>query len=340
MLREPRRKGRIDISCHAREDAADDEVAVSQVALETADEIVRERLDLLMQPLPVTVCTRAVASARHRAQQSHRVAARRAAGDLSRAEDGRRVRNVSLGEIVGGEVRRPSARARRVASRSRCIASTLLQKLQLKLPKSNTCAPSTKNGRFSGKNVSNAERLSTAGSTSTCPKSGLNVASSVRFDVTRSRRSSPARIVGRPCVSNGVAGAVGKRRRFRAGVGHQLEVRRGRRNAQSLEMAEARRPARFVLVPERPIVFLVAPLDEATHLQPPRLHRVAREAELAVRNADLRRPAIGVDLRRRFPDRIPRLSQHDVADADVVRLRAGRIELEERSAQVVVIASR
>src|SRR4051812_4313168 len=30
-----------------------------------------------------------------------------------------------------------------------------------------------KNGRFSGKNVSNADRLTTAGSTSTCPKSGL-----------------------------------------------------------------------------------------------------------------------------------------------------------------------
>src|SRR5881628_765864 len=72
------------------------------------------------------------------------------------------------------------------------MPSTLLQKLQLKLPKLNTCAPSTKNGRFSGKNVSNAERLSTAGSTSTCPKSGLIVASSVRFDVRLYLRSAPA----------------------------------------------------------------------------------------------------------------------------------------------------
>src|SRR5206468_12936003 len=82
--------------------------------------------------------------------------------------------------------------------------STLLQKWQLKLPKLNTCAPSTKNGRFSGKNVSNAERLSTAGSTSTWPKSGLNVALSVRFDVTRSRRSRPALGFGDPFVSKGV----------------------------------------------------------------------------------------------------------------------------------------
>src|SRR5438874_657747 len=84
------------------------------------------------------------------------------------------------------------------------MPSTLLQKLQLKLPKLNTCAPSTKKGRFSGKNVSNAERLRTAGSTSTWPKSGLNVALSVRFEVTRSRRSSPALGLGVPRVSNGV----------------------------------------------------------------------------------------------------------------------------------------
>ncbi len=36
--------------------------------------------------------------------------------------------------------------------------------------------PSTKNGRRSEKNVSNAERLTTAGSASTWPKSGLTVA--------------------------------------------------------------------------------------------------------------------------------------------------------------------
>src|SRR3954465_11324672 len=45
------------------------------------------------------------------------------------------------------------------------------------LPKlSKICAPSRKNGRFSGKKVSNALRLMTAGSTSPCPKSGWAVA--------------------------------------------------------------------------------------------------------------------------------------------------------------------
>src|SRR5665213_1196181 len=90
----------------------------------------------------------------------------------------------------------------------------LLRKLQGAFPKSNTCEPSMKNVRFSGKKVSNAERLSTAGSTSTWPKSGLIVASSVRFDVRRSFRSSPARSVGRACVLNGSPGA-----------GHKLATR-------------------------------------------------------------------------------------------------------------------
>src|SRR5207249_9572144 len=52
-------------------------------------------------------------------------------------------------------------------------------------------APCTKNGRCSLKKVSNAVRLSTAGSASTWPKSGLTVASRVRFDATRYFRSPP-----------------------------------------------------------------------------------------------------------------------------------------------------
>ena len=48
-----------------------------------------------------------------------------------------------------------------------------------------------KNGRRSSKRVSNAVRFTTAGSTSTCPKSGFTVASSVMFDVSRYFRSTP-----------------------------------------------------------------------------------------------------------------------------------------------------
>src|SRR6266496_626254 len=45
-------------------------------------------------------------------------------------------------------------------------------------------APCTKNGRCSRKNGSNAVRLSTPGSASTWPKSGLTVASNLTLDAT------------------------------------------------------------------------------------------------------------------------------------------------------------
>jgi hypothetical protein len=51
--------------------------------------------------------------------------------------------------------------------------------------------PVTKNGRFSGKAVSNSPRLTTAGSTSTWPKSGLIVASTTKLDVTPYLTSTP-----------------------------------------------------------------------------------------------------------------------------------------------------
>src|SRR5438034_1175612 len=51
--------------------------------------------------------------------------------------------------------------------------------------------PATKKGRRSWKKVSKAVRLRTAGSASTCPKSGFTVASSVRLDVSPYFRSAP-----------------------------------------------------------------------------------------------------------------------------------------------------
>ena len=50
---------------------------------------------------------------------------------------------------------------------------------------------SVKNGRFSSKYDSTSERFTTAGSTSTCPKSGFTVALSVRLFPTPARRSAP-----------------------------------------------------------------------------------------------------------------------------------------------------
>src|SRR5688500_20119955 len=50
-----------------------------------------------------------------------------------------------------------------------------------------------KKGRFSGNEVSNAVRFTTAGSASTWPKSGLNVASSVKLELRLYFTSRPAR---------------------------------------------------------------------------------------------------------------------------------------------------
>ena len=81
-----------------------------------------------------------------------------------------------------------------------------------------------KNGRLSWKNVSNAPRLSTAGSASTWPKSGLIVPSSVRLDVTPYLKSAPA--VMRWSRSNPVA--VGTDTFLVDDVGRHLEpARRG-----------------------------------------------------------------------------------------------------------------
>ncbi len=61
-------------------------------------------------------------------------------------------------------------------------------------PKRKISLPSTKKGRFSSKTVSKAERFTDAGSTSTCPKSGFSVASSVRLLVMRYLTSIPAEL--------------------------------------------------------------------------------------------------------------------------------------------------
>ena len=62
--------------------------------------------------------------------------------------------------------------------------------------KRNVPDPSTKNGRRSGKSTSKASRLTTAGSASTWPKSGLAVAVRVSPGVTAYFRSRPTEAPG------------------------------------------------------------------------------------------------------------------------------------------------
>src|SRR6188474_385160 len=69
--------------------------------------------------------------------------------------------------------------------------------------------PSMKNGRRSWKNVSKAPRFTTAGSASTCPKSGLTVAVSDNAGVTAYFRSSPAERFGLKVFRNGLPSSPG-----------------------------------------------------------------------------------------------------------------------------------
>src|SRR6185436_5795980 len=70
--------------------------------------------------------------------------------------------------------------------------------------------PSTKNGRRSEKNVSNASRLTTAGSASTWPKSGFIVAVKVRPGVTAYFKSRPIEPPGDGESVSGSAASTGR----------------------------------------------------------------------------------------------------------------------------------
>src|SRR5262252_4248678 len=103
-------------------------------------------------------------------------------------------------------------------------------------------------------------------------------------------------------------------------------------------MPEPLGAAGFRFSPPRPLILFVVPLDEAPHLKPPRLRLGARKTQLAVRNSDLGRPSVFVDVRHTFPDWIPSGVAARRADADLIALRSGRVQIKERTAQMVVVA--
>ena len=119
-----------------------------------------------------------------------------------------------------------------------------------------------KNGRFSSKNVSNTVRLTTAGSTSTWPKSGFTVASIVMLLEKPHFRSRPALADPvRPSL-NGSPGSAVPLMELRAGdVGEQFEVRLARDGVEAAEFPRQRDHAAVVLPHERPPALLVLALD-------------------------------------------------------------------------------
>ena len=142
------------------------------------------------------------------------VAARQVVGALRRAADPPRVEQ---------SVQAPSSQSR---------------------PKLNVPDPSTKNGRRSVKNVSNADRLTTAGSASTWPKSGLTVPVNVRPGVSAYFTSRPSAAAGVRRFTQRVA--VGRLpRQVRDRVGHQLEPLRRRRPSTGRRARRTTRRSRW-----------------------------------------------------------------------------------------------
>src|SRR5207244_8272946 len=101
-------------------------------------------------------------------------------------------------------------------------------------------------------------------------------------------------------------------------------------------MPVARNATAFLLGDERRHRVFIAASDDALELHAPRLHAVAREAQLAERNAILRGPAAGVHGRRDCPYGIPRVVVL-VDGLHFVATHAEWIDVEaERRAMVVV----
>ena len=167
--------------------------------------------------------------------------------------------------------------------------------------KRNSPRPATKNGRRSSKNDSYAERLSTAGSDSTWPKSGLIVASSVRFDATRYFRSPPTvtldGFVYRLFV---IVDAL-----FVTTYGIASSRRGASRSSSPVERAELRDDVRLRLAEQRPAHALVVSIDVAIDREAEDVPASLPVAHLRERNAELGGPAERVDPSSRRPRRRP-----------------------------------
>ena len=121
--------------------------------------------------------------------------------------------------------------------------------------------PSTKNGRRSEKNVSNADRFTSAGSASTWPKSGLTVPVSVSPGRSAYFRSTPTVASGSARFDKRIAGLDRLGLDVAADVRHDLETLRRSIEPQPGQLAERRHVAVRALRQQRPGRRLVQPAD-------------------------------------------------------------------------------
>ncbi len=200
-------------------------------------------------------------------------------------------------------------------------------------------SPSRKNGRFSGKNVSNVERFRMTVSASTCPKSGFTVRSSVSSLVRCALASSPADAwVKVPCSSELASAPAARCSSLPSDERAQLEPPRRREVDEIVEATEVRHDAGGAAREEGPVVGLLPGVDEASHLKPPRLDRQRGEAEDGERDAELDAVAAvgGGDLC--LPDGVPVGREVGVVEVDAVEQHAGGVDREVVGADAVVAA--
>ena len=169
----------------------------------------------------------------------------------------------------------------------------------------NSCAPSRKNGRFSGKRVSNAVRFTSAGSASTWPKSGLIAVSSVRFGPSPILTSAPTRPSQVLAVVERIAEiAIAVDGRSAGDVRQRLDAARRNDAVDAADITEARRPGAHGARNQDPVVGFVQRRPEAIEVQAPGLLGSRVEAQLRERNPQLGGPLIARDVRFGAPHRV------------------------------------
>ena len=331
-------RGRIEITIHGRGDEAERGIAVAQVALQSADKVVRHRLDLIaMAQVGRRVRHGGPFACRERVQDSDRPAARPLAAQLRGAEDGTVRRDVGelsvsrnrplrwLTDAPRVEVLRPIAQLGEPAAVSRepeDVAAfdeegTLLLELHFE-----GCEVDER-----GVQVHLAE---------------IGVYGGVEGEVRGhavleiGAHTSPVRAPTVEGIARGVRRVVVAAPDH---IGQDFHALRRGEVFQPLEIGEARRDAALGLPHEREHVELVLALDPALEAHSPHLRRRAREPELGERNPHLDGPAERINRSRGLPHGVPRVVRiAPVVSQQNVPLHARGVDDELEGGATIVVA--
>ena len=230
---------------------------------------------------------------------------------------GRRDRVLVVG--LSGALRRAADAPRVEQARALAVVAVHVETEVCRSPRRRTAAAPGRTSR-------RPTRLTTAGSASTWPKSGLTVAVSVRPGVTAYFRSRPTVAPGRGSRER-VAGLDGVVSTSADGVGHQLEA---------LRRAPGRRPLSSPNCDTKPGGFARSSGQLETSLRraprgPPRSRPVRppalkRNCENGIRNSAFH-PSLG-PAARHVPDRVPAVVVVAVVEAVACRAYADRVHRE------------